>query len=87
MGIAACGETMAPFVKLFPKATVAGLFDNDKKIHGKKIFGVSVQPIAAAGQCQADIIVVCTLNQHNAQQLRSQLAAYVKPERLITFFD
>lgn len=87
MAIAACGDTLSPFVKLFPKAEVVGLFDNDKKIWEKKLFGVPVQPMPHAAHTKAHIVVVCTLNRENAAQIKAQLARYVPKAKIVTFFD
>ena len=87
LAVAACGDTLYPFLKLFPEAKLVGLFDNDNKIMGKEIFGVKILSVPEVKNCHADLVVVCTLNRHNASQISKQLASYMDRGKIMTFFD
>ena len=69
------------------KAKIGGLFDNNKNIWGNILFGHKVESVEKIKEANCDLFVICTLNQHNTEQLLQQAGELVGRKKLITLLN
>ena len=88
VGFVGCGDQLLPTIKLLKgKTKMGGLFDNNKNIWGSVLLGHTIEPVEKTKDSDCDVFVLCTLNQHNTEQLLSQLSEFIDKNKLITLLN
>ncbi len=91
LGIIACGDylhTISKIVKEMPNnIKIKALFDNNKNLFNKKIFGMKIQPVERVSEEKCDAYLIGTINKHNVEQILYQVSKYVPLKKIITIIN
>lgn len=91
LGIVGCGDVFFVVNKILQKIDgikIGALFDNNKNLWGTKINGLSINSPAETATAKCDYFLVCTLNQHNTEEIINQLNRYgIDRRRIVTLLN